>query len=131
MTSQMILYIPEQCAVQTLSTSDQRFLFGYTPTGTKGTIFSAGKMLHMNLPGITQVYQGVKSYRGITVDMWSSCQYWQAYDATMTVNWYWSGKFSTPFYWMCKVPCMKSCVFLAFRHICSFFLMFGNSNACI
>ena len=56
-----------------------------------GKIFSAGKMLHMVEPGATQVYMGVKSYRGIAVDTWQSCQYWDAYDATMHVTWYFTG----------------------------------------
>jgi hypothetical protein len=49
-------FISETCLVQTLSTSDQRYLFGYTPDGATGKIFSAGKMLHMVEPGATQVY---------------------------------------------------------------------------
>jgi hypothetical protein len=84
-------FISETCLVQTLSTSDQRYLFGYTPDGATGKIFSAGKMLHMVEPRATQVYMGVKSYRGIAVDTWQSCQYWDAYDATMNVTWYFTG----------------------------------------
>ncbi|XP_071140391.1 uncharacterized protein [Mytilus edulis] len=96
-TNEFIAYYKptQQCFVQKLGTSDQRFLFGYTPKGAVGSIFSAGKMLHMNGPGINQVYTGVQSYRGIMVDTWQSCQYWAAYDATMKVSWY----FSNPNEW--------------------------------
>ena len=35
---------------------------------------------------------GITSKRGIIVDWWRSCQYWRNMDATMTVDWYFSGK---------------------------------------
>ena len=94
-------FISETCLVQTLSTSDQRYLFGYTPDGATGKIFSAGKMLHMVEPGAMQVYMGVKSYRGIAVDTWQSCQYWDAYDATMNVTWYFTGMMIYKCYNLC------------------------------
>ncbi|KAK3094452.1 hypothetical protein FSP39_001885 [Pinctada imbricata] len=82
-------YVPTgQCLVQTLSQSDQRFLFGYQPQGATGRIFSAAQMLHLQGQGVVDVYMGTDNVRGITVDTWQSCQYWDAYDATMNVKWY-------------------------------------------
>lgn len=77
--------------VQQLSTSSQRFLIGYN-SGNGGKIYSAAQSLHMSGTGINEVYMGLSNVRGIAVDVWQSCQYWQSMDATMIVKWYFLSK---------------------------------------
>jgi hypothetical protein len=91
------LNIPSGCAVQQLSTSNQRFLLGYS-TLNGGKIFSAAQSLHMSGKGINEVYMGLSNIRGIAVDVWQSCQYWSDMDATMNVWWYFTGKWVEPKY---------------------------------
>ncbi|XP_061170485.1 uncharacterized protein LOC133179822 [Saccostrea echinata] len=89
-TNEFIAYVPGGgCVVQPLSTSNQRFLLGYTASNG-GKIFSAAQSLHMSGQGINEIYMGLSSVRGIAVDVWQSCQYWQSMDATMKVFWYFS-----------------------------------------
>lgn len=85
---------PGRCYVQDLSTSDQRFFFGYNKNGPggQGHIFSAAGVLHFGGQGINEVYQGRTTVRDIQVDWWRSCQYWAAFDATMTVDWYFTAQ---------------------------------------
>ncbi|XP_067654153.1 uncharacterized protein [Haliotis asinina] len=77
------------CQVSDLSTSGQRFLFGVNVTGSGDRIYSPSGALHFG-SGIVEVYQGKDSVRGINVEKWHSCQYWQGMDATMNVTWYFS-----------------------------------------
>ncbi|XP_065930578.1 uncharacterized protein [Magallana gigas] len=87
-TNEFIAYVPGGgCMVQQLSSSSQRFLIGYN-SGNGGKIYSAAQSLHMSGNGINEVYMGLSNVRGIAVDVWQSCQYWQSMDATMIVKWY-------------------------------------------
>ncbi|XP_060074040.1 uncharacterized protein LOC132553781 [Ylistrum balloti] len=90
--NEFISYFPtlSLCTASKLSDSNQRFLFGYqTQTGSSGHIFSAGQALHFTTDA-KEVYMGRSMVRGIAVDVWKSCQYWDTFDATMTVYWYFS-----------------------------------------
>ncbi|XP_046581755.1 uncharacterized protein LOC124289195 [Haliotis rubra] len=77
------------CQVSDLSTSGQRFLFGVNVTGGGDRIYSAAGALHFG-SAVVEVYQGKDNVRGINVEKWYSCQYWQGMDATMNVTWYFS-----------------------------------------
>lgn len=90
--NEFISYFPTVglCTASKLSDSNQRFLYGYqTSSGSTGHIFSAGQALHFQTDA-KEVYMGQSMVRGIAVDVWKSCQYWDAFDATMTVSWYFS-----------------------------------------
>ncbi|XP_033725895.1 uncharacterized protein LOC117315692 [Pecten maximus] len=90
--NEFISYFPTYslCTASKLSDSNQRFLFGYqTTSGTAGHIFSAGQALHFQTDA-KEVYMGRSMVRGVAVDVWKSCQYWDTFDATMTVYWYFS-----------------------------------------
>ncbi|OWF53450.1 uncharacterized protein LOC110446368 [Mizuhopecten yessoensis] len=90
--NEFISYFPTYslCTASKLSDSSQRFMFGYqTRPGQTGHIFSAGQALHFQTDA-KEVYMGQSMVRGIAVDVWQSCQYWDTFDATMTVQWYFS-----------------------------------------
>lgn len=54
-------------------------------------MYSAYGALHFG-GNQTEQYMGTTTVRGMLVDRWQSCLYWPNMDATMTVNWYFTGK---------------------------------------
>ncbi|XP_060569694.1 uncharacterized protein LOC132728098 isoform X2 [Ruditapes philippinarum] len=86
--------MPGRCFVQSMQNSEQRFLFGYNKNapGGEGHIFSAAGALHFGGQGINEVYMGRTVVRDIQVDWWRSCQYWDHFDATMIVDWYFTAQ---------------------------------------
>ncbi|XP_071098831.1 uncharacterized protein [Haliotis cracherodii] len=94
--NEFIGMFPDQgrCTVSNLSTSDQRFLFGYKPTNGHGHIFTASGAMHFGA-NETERYLGSSQVRGIWVRGWQSCQYWAGMKASMNVTWY----FSDPNIW--------------------------------
>ncbi|XP_067652962.1 uncharacterized protein [Haliotis asinina] len=82
---------PDQgiCQVSNLSTSDQRYLFGYKQVNGQGRIFTASGAMHFGA-NETEVYLGQSQVRGIWVQGWQSCQYWDGMKASMNVTWYFS-----------------------------------------
>ena len=76
-----------------LSTNSNSFLFGFQPSNSNknvGKIYSAYGALRFG-GNQTERYIGRDTVRGMAVDHWQSCMYWNNIDATMTVDWYFSG----------------------------------------
>ncbi|XP_046581756.1 uncharacterized protein LOC124289196 [Haliotis rubra] len=78
------------CYVTDISEATQRFLFGFKPNGQGEHIYTAAGALHFSGTGVNEVNLGPDTVRGINVQKWHSCQYWQNMDATMNVTWYFS-----------------------------------------
>lgn len=83
----------EICSVSQLSTDkSDNWLFGYnTGSPTGHTMYSAYGALHFG-GNQTEQYMGTTTVRGMLVNQWKSCLYWPSKDATMTVNWYFTGR---------------------------------------
>ncbi|XP_046549637.1 uncharacterized protein LOC124259540 [Haliotis rubra] len=94
--NEFIGMFPDQgsCKVSNLSTSGQRFLFGYKRVNGQGRIFSASGAMHFGA-NVTEKYLGQSQVRGIWVQGWQSCQYWDEMKASMNVTWF----FSDPDMW--------------------------------
>lgn len=79
---------------QLSSDKSNNWLFGYN-TGSNNPnapkMYSAYGALHFG-GNQTEQYVGTTTVRGMLVDQWQSCLYWPNMDATMTVNWYFTGK---------------------------------------
>ncbi|XP_071098985.1 uncharacterized protein [Haliotis cracherodii] len=78
------------CYVTDISRASQRFLFGFQQNGQGGHIYTAAGALHFSGNGVQELYIGPDTVRGINVQTWHSCQYWQNMDATINVTWYFS-----------------------------------------
>ncbi|XP_076461758.1 uncharacterized protein LOC143294212 [Babylonia areolata] len=80
-----------KCAVGDLSSTDDRFMFGYR-TNSRGMphVFGASGALHFG--NVPETYVGKTVVRGIVAHRWDSCQYSEALNATMKVSWYFSSR---------------------------------------
>lgn len=79
---------------QLSSDKSDNWLFGYNTGSTNPNapkMYSAYGALHFG-GNQTEQYMGTTTVRGMLVDRWQSCLYWPNMDATMTVNWYFTGK---------------------------------------
>jgi len=82
------------CFKQDLSQNENRQFFGLQKVnGTSDRIYSVYGALHFG-NGINEQYLGKNVTRGIPVNMWSSCQYWDSLDATSNVVWHFSDETS-------------------------------------
>ncbi|KAL5020021.1 hypothetical protein ScPMuIL_002913 [Solemya velum] len=90
---QLITYYPldNTCIVTDLATDVNSDIFG-TYTGGHVYMFSAAASLHFGGQGVSEIYMGptTSDDRGLPVDQWESCQYWNDMDATSHVTWFFS-----------------------------------------
>lgn len=83
-----------KCTVDPLNNSSSNFLFGFSTSSTNPNIkpmYTAYGALRFG-NGTNEQYMGQATIRGMLVDHWKSCMYWNSIDATMEVHWY----FTTP-----------------------------------
>jgi len=78
------------CAVSPMSTAKDRFIFGFRNDSGYGQVHSPLGAFHFGTAD--QIYTGVWDTRGITCDVWVSCQYIDSIQATAQVTWYISRK---------------------------------------
>ena len=84
-----------QCSVDALNSSSNNFLFGTKTSSTNTKIkpmYSAYGALRFGKQ-FKEQYMGRVTIRGMEVDEWKSCMYWDNIDATMEVHWYFSGEY--------------------------------------
>ena len=75
-----------------LAQSSALTLFGQQVSGQdKAQIFSAGNALRFS-KDIPAKWINKTTVRGIPCNLWRSCAYWSAKNATMVLDWYFSGK---------------------------------------
>ncbi|KAK7499407.1 hypothetical protein BaRGS_00009382 [Batillaria attramentaria] len=88
--NQVLIVDPDtgDCFVEDLTTSDNKWMFGYKLKGGQAHLFGASGALHFG--DAPEMYVNETVVRGITVETWESCQYSAPLNATMTVTWYFS-----------------------------------------
>ncbi|KAK3800013.1 hypothetical protein RRG08_035612 [Elysia crispata] len=93
-TGELLVVTPAdlKCTVTNLSTSEQRFIFGYKKSHNKGHLPSPEAVLHILQPedDSVEIYVGKQTARGIPCDVWYSCTYWEDMKSTMDIHWYFS-----------------------------------------
>jgi hypothetical protein len=85
---------PDTCSANQITTdTSDNWLFGAQTSSTNPNVpkmYSAYGALHFG-GNQTEQYMGTATVRGMIVDHWQSCLYWKNMDATMKVNWYFTG----------------------------------------
>ena len=84
--------ISGMCSLQKLSTASTLWMFGKPDATGNARMYTASGSFHFGAQR-NETHVNKTTVRGIKCDLWRSCQYWPELNATMILDWYFSGKF--------------------------------------